>query len=214
MFTHWQGTAKTRVRSRNFSWFLKLKFRFLGASSSKMRRYMNVEIHHLGYKQYRARLEGKGKAHWAHAKLYLLQKHHAVRWWHAFLPLSTSHFLSVSRVLDLGNYLLLLCKPWLSVPLPRGLFLPKAFDVFQPVDFSLSDQCTQAVTLQIPAAFAGTGHIPAQLVSAGLGFSCSRAGYRPIETCLVAQPCLPQGGGKNRNCLWKFTDSEDRMTSC
>lgn len=63
MFTHWQGTAKTRVRSRDFSWFRKLKFRFLGASSTEMRRYMNVEIHHLRYKQYRALLEGKGKAH-------------------------------------------------------------------------------------------------------------------------------------------------------
>lgn len=134
-----------------------------------------------------------------------------MRWWHAFLPLSTSHFLSVSRVPNLGNYLLLLCKPRLPFLLPRGLFLCKAFDVFQPVDFSLSDQRTQAVTLQIPAAFTGTSHIPVQLVSAGLGFSCSRAGCRPIETCLVAQPCLPQGGVKNRNSveiywLWRPHD--------
>lgn len=45
MFIHWHSTAKTRVR--DFSWFWKLKHSFLGASSTKMRRYMNVEIHHL-----------------------------------------------------------------------------------------------------------------------------------------------------------------------
>lgn len=212
MFTRWQGTAKTRVRGRDFSWFWKVKFRLLGASSTKMRRYINGAIHHLGYKQYRVLLEGKGEAHWARAKLYLLQKDHAVRWWHAFLPLSTSHFLSVSRVPDLGNFLLLLCKPWPSFLLPCGLFLHKAFDVFQPVDFSPSDQCTQAGMLQIPAAFSGTSHIPVQLVFAGLGVSCSTAGYRPIETCLVAQPCLPQGGGEKQKLsveiywLWKPHD--------
>lgn len=75
---------------------------------------------------------------------------------------------------------------------------------------TLSHQCTQSVTVQITAAFIGTNHNPIQLLSAGLGFSegsCGRAGCRPIETCLVVQPGLPQGGVKNRNRLWKFTDS-------
>lgn len=73
-----------------------------------------------------------------------------------------------------------------------------------------SHQCTQTVTVQITAAFIGPSHNLIQLVSAGLGFSegsCSRAGCRLIETCLVVQPGLPQGGVKNRNHLWKFTDS-------
>lgn len=47
MFIHWHSTAKTRVRGRDFSWFWKLKLRFLSTSSTEMRRYMNVEILHL-----------------------------------------------------------------------------------------------------------------------------------------------------------------------
>lgn len=127
------------------------------------------KIHHLGFKQWSCS-EEKHEAHWAHAKLYLLQMHHAVRWWHAFLPLSTSHFLSVSRIPDPGNYLLLLCKPWLSLLLPRGLFFEQSFWCVSASWLRLSDQCTQAVTVQIPAAFTGAGHSPAQLVLLGWDF--------------------------------------------
>ena len=49
MFIHWQGTTKTRVRGRDFRCFWRLKFRFLGTSSTEIRRYMNMEMHHLGY---------------------------------------------------------------------------------------------------------------------------------------------------------------------
>jgi len=75
---------------------------------------------------------------------------------------------------------------------------------------TLFQQRAQLVMVQITAAFTGTNHNVIQLVSAGLGFSegsCGRAGCRPIETCLVVQPGLPRGGVKNRNSLWKFTDS-------
>lgn len=138
-----------------------------------------------------------------------------MRWWHAFLPLTTSHFLSVLRISDLGNYLLLLCKPWLSFLLFSWSLCAKLLVCFSQLTSPSLTNAHSAVTVQIPAAFTGTSHSPVQLVSAGLGFSegsCSRAGYRPIETCLVAQPCLPQGGGEEEKLsveiywLWRPHD--------
>lgn len=90
------------------------------------------------------------------------------------------------------------------------LFLCTILLRFIPLTSALSHQRTKLMMVQITAAFVGTYNNTIQLLPAVLGFSkgsCGWAGCRLIETCLVVQPGLPQGGVKNRNQLWKFTDS-------
>lgn len=95
-----------------------------------MRRYMNVEIHHLNNTE----LLKERARHTEHMQSCIYSRH--IMLWGDDMPSFPSlllFFLSVSWVPDLGNYLLLLCKPWFSFLLARGLFLHKAFDVFQPL---------------------------------------------------------------------------------
>lgn len=201
MFIHWQSTAKTRVRGGDFSWFWKLKLRFLGASSTGMRRYMNVEIHHWTIQS--SWRKGQGTLSTCKA---------------VFTPdTSCCEVMTCLPSPLYFSFFLCILGPW-----PWKLFTSplRTMTLLSSPSWSLFAQSFWCVSaslangheqwgVQIPAAFTGTGHTPVQLEPAGLGFSecsCGGAGYGPIETCLVAQPCLPQGGVKNRNCLWKFTD--------
>lgn len=214
MFIHWHSTAKTRVRDRDCSWFWKLKLRFLGASSTEMRRCMNVEIYHLNNTE----LLKERARHTEHMQSCIYSWH--IMLWGDDMPSFPSLLLIFS--LYLGSLTLEIIyfssanhdSPFFSLMVSFCSKLLMCFSHFTSASLA---NAHEQWGVQIPAAFTGTGHTPVQLEPAGLGFSecsCGGAGYRPIETCLVAQPCLPQGGVKNRNCLWKFTDSEDRMTSC
>lgn len=116
---------------------------------------------------------------------------------------------SVVRLSDLGNCVHL-CTPQQFFLIPRAPFYTMPLVYFIQLTSTLPHQRTQWVRVQITAASVGTNQSPIQLLSAGLGFSrgsCGRAGSRPIETRLVVQAGLPQGGVKHRTRLWKFTDS-------
>lgn len=137
MFIHWHSTAKTRVRGRYFSWFWKLKHSFLGASSTKMRRYMNVEIHHLNNTE----LLKERARHTEHMQSCIYPRH--IMLWGDDMPSFPSLLLIFS--LYLGS-LTLETIYFSSANHDSPFFsLVVSFCTKLLMCFSLSGQCTRAV---------------------------------------------------------------------